>query len=421
MRRSLDWKIPAVSALLGVAALAGWLAGQWSVGAATFLGAMTLWLVASELRLRWRVERLAEQGRQLAGEVSRRETDRFTDPLALLGTVHARIEARLARDEAMLRDEAQRRVRAEEELRESNERYTLAVSGANDGMWEWNLKTGTAFFSPRWKSMLGLGEQEIGTRIEEWHDRIHPKDRERVLAELQAHLDGHNARFEHEHRIRHRDGSWRWVLTRAAAVRHASGRAYRLVGLNTDISPRKQVQEVLVELADGMNGLHGEETYGALVQKFASILRAREAFLCECCSYPATRVRMLAYWYQGQFAPREEFDLAGTPCEEVILGRKPLVVARGVADRWPGERQWGTESYMGLPCVDTRGTVIGHLACKDGEELTRDVPHDAILKLFAVRASVEMERRILERARGHTLSGAVVLASQRSAAARTLV
>jgi hypothetical protein len=172
-----------------------------------------------------------------------------------------------------------------------------------------------------------------------------------------------------------------------------------VVGLSTDISSRKQVQEVLLELADGVSGLHGEETYRALVQKFATVLRTREAFLCECCNYPPTRVRMLAHWYESQEAPQEEFDLSGTPCEEVILGGKQLVVARGAAERWPGERKWGTESYLGLPCVDTRGTVIGHLACKSGEELTRDVPHDAILKLFAVRASVEMERQILERAR----------------------
>lgn len=396
--RSRNGTVALACTLLVGAALAGWVIGEWSVVAALLPGGIVIWLVASELALRRRLKRLAGEARQLAGDTSA-DTGYLSDPLALLAEFHVRIEARLAREEAMLRDEAQRRVRAEEVLRETDERYTLAVSGANDGMWEWNLKTGVAFFSPRWKSMLGLADEDVGARIEEWHERIHPKDRERVLGELQAHIDGAGARFEHEHRMRHRDGSWRWVLTRAAAVRHASGRAYRLVGLNTDISSRKQVQEVLVELAEGMSGLSGEETYAALVHKFATVLGSREAFLCECCGYPATRVRMLAHWYQGEHAPREEFDLAGTPCEEVILGGAQLIVARGAAERWPGERKWGTESYIGLPCVDTRGTVIGHLACKSGEELTRDVPHGAILKLFAVRASVEMERQMLERVR----------------------
>ena len=64
---------------------------------------------------------------------------------------------------------------------------------------------------------------------------------------------------------------------------------------------------------------------------------------------------MLAYWYRGQFAPCEEFDLAGTPCEEVILTGRPLFVPRGAGERWPQERQWGTEAYLGLPCIDTEG------------------------------------------------------------------
>src|SRR5205807_4838228 len=69
--------------------------------------------------------------------------------------------------------------RAQEALRESEERYALAARSANDGLWDWNLVTGAVYFSPRWKAMLGFGEDEIQDRLEEWLDRIHDADRER--------------------------------------------------------------------------------------------------------------------------------------------------------------------------------------------------------------------------------------------------
>ncbi len=372
------------------------IAGAWSsVLALVLLGVGAVWLGLSALRSKLRLKRLVEQASRLAGE-AQMPPHTLRNPLAALGALQPRLLDQLAQEKAWLRDAVRDRARAEESLRESEERYSLAVSGANDGMWEWNLNTGAAHFSPRWKSMLGYDDAEIGERIDEWRDRIHPDDRERALAELHLHVDGRTPRFEYEHRLRHKDGSWRWVLARAAAVRHASGRAYRLVGLNSDISARKQAQQVLLELADGMDGLRRVDAFELLVQRFAAVLNTREAFLCECCNYPATRVRMLAYWQAGQFAPCEEFDLAGTPCQEVIVHARPLFVPRGVAERWP-EREGGTESYLGLPCIDTKGSVIGHIACKDESELRRELPHHAVLKLFAVRASVEMERRLLER------------------------
>jgi PAS domain S-box-containing protein len=365
----------------------------WLAGA--LLAMVAIWVASSEVRLRMRMNRLAEQAHRVAARAQPGQLVRAHDPFAALSALHGRLLDQLAREKSALRDEADRRTHAEESLRESEERYDLAVSGANDGMWEWNLNTDAAYFSPRWKSMLGYADADIGDRIGEWHDRIHPHDRERVLVELRSHVEGRSPRFEYEHRVKHRDGSWRWVLACAAAVRHASGRAYRLVGLTSDVSARKQVQQLLLELADGMDGLAGREAFAALVEKFATALGARQAFLSQCCDYPPTRVRMLAHWNRGQFAPCEEFDLAGTPCQEVIEQGRTLVVSRGVGERWPAEQ--GTESYLGLPCIDTKGSVIGHIACLDPAELHRELPLDAVLRLFAVRASVEMERDMLKR------------------------
>jgi len=316
----------------------------------------------------------------------------YADPLLALDRI-----LELSHEQA--RREAAARLRAEADLRESQERYTLAVRGATDGLWEWNFRTRAAYFSSRAKSMLGYAEDEIGHDVQEWRARIHPDDLRSALADLRAYIAGRRERFEVEHRMRHKDGSWRWVLARATVVRHATGRPERLIGLYSDITPRKRVQQLLLDLADGLSGLQGEACLQALVRCFAQTLGVREAFVCECSDQAATRVRMLAHWNGGQQARCVEFDLAGTACEEVIQGGCDLFVPRGAGERWPVERLFERDSYLGLPCVDSHGRVIGHVACADPGGMPEELPHRAVLKIFALRAALELERRLLLRER----------------------
>jgi diguanylate cyclase (GGDEF)-like protein/PAS domain S-box-containing protein len=128
---------------------------------------------------------------------------------------------------------------AQEALKESEERYALAARGSNDGLWDWNLSVNVVHFSPRWKAMLGYQESQIGDRPEEWFDRIHDADRERVKEEIAAHQKGLTPHFESEHRVLHKDGSFRWMLSRGVAVHDASGNALRMAGSQTDITEGK--------------------------------------------------------------------------------------------------------------------------------------------------------------------------------------
>jgi diguanylate cyclase (GGDEF)-like protein/PAS domain S-box-containing protein len=139
------------------------------------------------------------------------------------------------------------RARTLEALRESEERYSLAARGANDGLWDWDLKTGRVYFSPRWKSMLGLTEDEVSDQPEEWLGRVHPEDLPRLERDLAAHLEGRTPHFENEHRLIHKDGGLRWILTRALAVQDGNGRPCRLAGSQTDTTGRK--------VYDGLTGL----------------------------------------------------------------------------------------------------------------------------------------------------------------------
>jgi diguanylate cyclase (GGDEF)-like protein/PAS domain S-box-containing protein len=136
---------------------------------------------------------------------------------------------------------------AEEALRESEERYALAARGANDGLWDWNLLDNVIYFSPRWKSMLGYQENEIGNSPEEWLGRIHVADRERVKDEIGAHQRGLTPHFESESRVQHKDGSFRWMLSRGLAIHNTSGKVSRMAGSQTDITAGK-VADVLTGL-----------------------------------------------------------------------------------------------------------------------------------------------------------------------------
>jgi diguanylate cyclase (GGDEF)-like protein/PAS domain S-box-containing protein len=128
---------------------------------------------------------------------------------------------------------------SEAALRESEERYALAARGANDGLWDWNLASGSVYFSPRWKLMLGSDEDEIGTSPDEWFTRIHPDDVARVRSDVNAHLKGATPQFESEHRLMHRDGAYRWMLVRGLAIRDDNGRPSRFAGSLTDITEGK--------------------------------------------------------------------------------------------------------------------------------------------------------------------------------------
>jgi diguanylate cyclase (GGDEF)-like protein/PAS domain S-box-containing protein len=153
--------------------------------------------------------------------------------------------------------ELDERGRMEKALRESEERYSLAVRGANDGLWDWDLQTNQVYYSPRWKSMLGWAEDKVGHSPNEWLDRVHPDDLPQLQADLASHLNRQSAPFESEYRIRHCDDSFRWMLCRGLAAWNDEGKAFRMAGSQTDITRRKIAEEKLAHdaLHDPLTGL----------------------------------------------------------------------------------------------------------------------------------------------------------------------
>ena len=144
-----------------------------------------------------------------------------------------------------------------EALRAGEERYALTVQATGDGVWEWELRTGTITFSHRWKEMLGFQDQEIGNHPSEWFNRVHPDDQDELDVRLTAYLRRLITSFDYEYRILHRDGAYRWMRCRGIAIWDADGNASHIVGSQTDITDRKLVGQCLWHHAfyDSLTGL----------------------------------------------------------------------------------------------------------------------------------------------------------------------
>lgn len=137
------------------------------------------------------------------------------------------------------------RKQAEADLRHSEERWQLILQANNDGIWDWNAITNETFYSPQWREMLGYSDGAVVRSNDEWLSHLHPDDRERVLALREAYLRREVPRYVAEYRLRHRDGSYLWVNTRAQALWDEAGRPLRMVGASRDVTSRRQMEEAL--------------------------------------------------------------------------------------------------------------------------------------------------------------------------------
>jgi PAS domain S-box-containing protein len=136
----------------------------------------------------------------------------------------------------------------EKALKESEERWKFALEGAGDGIWDWDLQNNQIFFSNQWKAMLGYQPEEIKNEFDEWEKRVHPDDLAKAYEDIQKHLNGETAVYQNEHRLRFKDGSYRWILDRGKIISFdKNGKPVRFVGIHTDITDRKLSEELLRE------------------------------------------------------------------------------------------------------------------------------------------------------------------------------
>lgn len=177
-------------------------------------------------------------GREVSG--LRKNGETFPMDLAV-SEVHRGTQQRLFA--GIVRDISQRK-KIEESLRLSEERFNIAIKGANDGLWDRDILRKLSYHAPRWNAMFGYPEKETVVPADSWLSMLHPEDIEATQQKLQDYLDGKTPEFICEYRVKHRDGHYVWVLCRGIALRDANGKPYRMVGINSDISKQKQMDKL---------------------------------------------------------------------------------------------------------------------------------------------------------------------------------
>ncbi|WP_017655659.1 GAF domain-containing protein [Fortiea contorta] len=218
-----------------------------------------------------------------------------------------------------IQDITERR-RTAQALRESEERWQLALQGNNDGIWDWNVATNQVFFSTRWKEILGYEDYEISSDLDEWLKRIHPDDLSDVLQTIQQHFSQQTPFYVSEYRLRCKDGAYRWILDRGQALWNAEGNVVRMVGSHTDISHRYRVQEELKRQN------HRAQLFAQITLKIRESLQLEEILQTTVTEIKkllqADRVLIFRLWPDG----------SGTVVQEAVQPGWPAVIGKNILD-----------------------------------------------------------------------------------------
>jgi PAS domain S-box-containing protein len=138
-----------------------------------------------------------------------------------------------------------------QKIEEEKLRFQLAIEGSNEGLFDWDVFNDTIYFSSRWKSMLGYKDSEINHDFDDWSSKVHPDDLGQALKDIEDHLEGKTEIYENTHRMKHKDGSWVWILARGKVSLDETGAAVRMVGSHSDVTEvtnyRNSLQEKVQE------------------------------------------------------------------------------------------------------------------------------------------------------------------------------
>jgi PAS domain S-box-containing protein len=295
----------------------------------------------------------------------------------------------------------------EEELRSSQERFALSVEGSNDGIWDWDLRTNMSYESPRWFDMLGYSPRELehGKDMDLILSLIHPEDRERFIRGNEEYLSKKTSSYEMEFRLRHKDGGYRWILSRGKALWDEHGKPYRMAGSHTDITERKrseQVQTASREIAEAALTQNLDEFYRSVYAIITPLIPAKNFYIT---LYDAASDTFSTPFLVDEFDTVWPAYRPGKGLGAYVLrtGKPLLTTPESFAEM---ERQGLVEildhpmvEWLGVPLKTREGRIIGVMAAQNYSGQTRLGLADIDLMVFvSVQVAMAIERKQAEEA-----------------------
>ncbi|MCI0330904.1 MAG: response regulator [candidate division Zixibacteria bacterium] len=287
----------------------------------------------------------------------------------------------------------------EEALRQSNERFHLAASATSGVIYDRDIEKNSIVWTENITAVFGYPLEEVEPAHKWWEERLHPSDLTRIQLQLKENLTV-GKDFIAEYRFRHKDGHYVDVWDKGRVVQDGSGQVVRMVGSMVDVSEQKRVEKALRAIAVGISSSTGVNFFRSLVRHLATALGVKYALVGEIADEKLERVQTIAVWSGEGFNENFEYELAGTPCENVV-GQSMCLYASGIQQQFPDDlilKKMGAESYLGTPLFDSAGKPLGILAVLHHEPLPDEFDMRSILNIFAVRAAAELERKRTEEA-----------------------
>ena len=283
-------------------------------------------------------------------------------------------------------------------LRQSQQRFLNAFEYAAIGM---------ALVAPdgRWLQVnqalceiVGYSEPELLSMT--FQAITHPDHLEADLDSLRQLLAGEIRAYQAEKRYVHKLGHAVWIWLSVSLVRDAHGQPLHFVSQIKDISDRKWKEEILGHIVSGISAQTGKAFFHSLVKYLSKVLQVEFSFVCQLSDVEAEYITTIASYEDGQPIENFQYDLKNTPCEKVVRNQI-CAYPENVQQSFPLDpllRDLGIESYLGAPLVDSTGRVLGLIAVLSRKPLQNIQLKEEILKIFAVRASSELERKLAEQA-----------------------
>jgi len=305
---------------------------------------------------------------------------------------HANVENRLKLLGSVIANTRLREQTAQE-LSAAKTRYSLAVAGSTDGIWDWDVTTRELFFSERCFELLGYQPGEFEVSSETAYKLIHPDDLVQAKTALKRHLT-EKVPYDVEYRLLANSGEYRWFRTRGQAIWDEAGDPLRMAGSIQDIDDRKRAEAALINAAGEVALLDGLDFFQSAALQLAKSLGADYVVLGTFIGNPAKVVLTSAFVIDGKLIDNMPYDLAGTPCE-TLLTRPQLLVPKSLQDNFPNDRElkeMDAEAYAGVAIYDTEARPTGLVSLIFRRALAETQVIEATLKIFSSRIAAEFQR-----------------------------